>query len=91
MRQSVAMRRGLTMRKDEPCRRILLAGAEGCKIIYCDGCGVAEMELGAISVRLELNALHNLQAVLGQAAMKLSVLKATRVSSDFEYDKLDLH
>ena len=85
------MRRGEAMIKDQPCRRILLAGAEGCKIIYCDGCGVAEMELGAISVRLELNALHNLQAVLGQAAMKLSVLKATKVSSDFEYDKLDLH
>ncbi|HSI38558.1 MAG TPA: hypothetical protein VK946_05755 [Methylotenera sp.] len=79
------------MIKDQSCRRILLAGAEGCKIIYCDGCGVAEMELGALSVRLELNALHNLQAVLGQAAMKLSVLKATKVSSDFEYDKLDLY
>lgn len=85
------MRQGVTMRKDEPCRRILLAGAEGCKIIYCEGCGIAEMELGAMSVRLELNALHNLQAVLGQAVMKLSVLKATQVSSDFEYDKLDLH
>ena len=79
------------MRDEKQCRRILLAGAEGCKIIYCEGCEVAEMELGAVSVRLELNALHNLQAVLGQAAMKLSVLKAIKVSPDFEYDKLDLH
>ncbi len=79
------------MRKDETCRRILLAGADGCRIVYCEGCEIAEMELGAISVRLELNALHNLQAVLGQAAMKLSVLKAIKVSPDFEYDKLDLH
>lgn len=79
------------MRKEENCKRILLAGAEGCKVIYCEGCAVAEMELGAISVRLELNALHNLQTVLGQAAMKLSVLKAIKVSPDFEYDKLDLN
>lgn len=79
------------MRKEENCKRILLAGAEGCRIIYCEGCSVAEMELGAISVRLELNALHNLQTVLAQAAMKLSVLKAIKVSPDFEYDKLDLH
>lgn len=79
------------MRKEEPCKRILLAGADGCRILYCESCGVAEMELGAISVRLELGALHNLQGVLGQAAMKLSVLKAIKVSPDFEYDKLDLH
>jgi hypothetical protein len=79
------------MRKDESCKRILLAGAEGCRIVYCEGCNTAEMELGAISVRLELSALHNLQAVLGQAAMKLSVLKAIRVSPDFEFGKLDLH
>lgn len=79
------------MRKDEACRKILLVGADGCRIVYCEGCGIAELELGAISVRLELNALHNLHAVLSQAAMKLSVLKAIKVSPDFEYDKLDLH
>lgn len=67
------------MRKEEACKRIVLAGAEGCKIVYCEGCEVAEMELGAISVRLELSALHNLQTILGQAAMKLSVLKAIKV------------
>jgi hypothetical protein len=49
------------------------------------------MELGTISVRLELSAMHNLQAVLGQAAQKLSVLKATRLSPDFRFDKQDLH
>lgn len=78
------------MRKDEACKRIVLAGAEGCKIVYCEGCEVAEMELGAISVRLELSALHNLQTILGQAAMKLSVLKAIKVSPDFQYDQLNL-
>ena len=79
------------MTNNELCTRLLLAGADGCKIIYCERCKVAELELGAVSVRLELNALHNLQAVLAQAAMKLSVLKAIKVSPDFEYGKLDLH
>jgi hypothetical protein len=78
------------MRKDEACKRIVLAGAEGCKIVYCEGCEVAEMELGAISVRLELSALNNLHTILGQAAMKLSVLKAIKVSPDFQYDQLNL-
>ena len=79
------------MEKAETCKRVPLAGTDGCKIIYCEACNIAEMELGAISVRLELNAIHNLQAVLAQAAMKLSVLKAIRVSPDFEFGKLDLH
>jgi hypothetical protein len=79
------------MGKQESCKRVVLAGAEGCRIIYCEGCNVAEMELGAISVRLELNAIHNLQAVLAQATVKLSVLKALRVSPGFEFGKLDLH
>lgn len=79
------------MRQDDSCKRILLAGADGCRIIYCEGCEVAEMELGAISVRLELSAMHNLQAVLGQAAQKLSVLKAMRVSAGFRFDKEALH
>jgi hypothetical protein len=42
------------MNKDETCKRIMLAGTDGCKIIYCEACNIAEMELGAISVRLEL-------------------------------------
>jgi hypothetical protein len=79
------------MGKEETCKRVVLAGVEGCRIIYCEGCNIAEMELGAISVRLELSAIHNLQAVLAQAAVKLSVLKALRVSPDFEFGKLDLH
>lgn len=80
----------MMMRKDADCRKIVLAGTEGCRIVYCEGCQVAEIELGAISVRLELTALHNLQAVLGHAAIKLSVLKAITVSPDFQYDQLNL-
>lgn len=79
------------MRQDDSCKRILLAGADGCRIIYFEGCEVAEIELGAISVRLELDALHNLQVILRQAAQKLSVLKATGISPDLHLGKLDLH
>jgi hypothetical protein len=80
----------MVMREDEDCRKIVLAGAEGCRIVYCEGCQVAEVELGAISVRLELTALYNLQTVLGHAAIKLSVLKAIKVSPGFQYDQLNL-
>ncbi|MDI1309931.1 MAG: hypothetical protein PSV17_10950 [Methylotenera sp.] len=78
------------MREDEVCRKIVLAGGEGCQIVYCEGCQVVEVQLGAISVHLELTALHNLQSILGQAAIKLSVLKAIKVSPEFHYDQFNL-
>ncbi len=79
------------MLNNKPCNRILLAGTVGCRVVYCEECGVAEMEIGAVSIRLELNALHDLKAVLGQASMKLSLLNAIKVSQNLAYDKLDLH
>lgn len=78
------------MREHEQCRKMVLAGGEGCRIIYCEGCKVVEVQLGAISVHLELSAMHNLQTILGQAAIKLSVLKAIKVSPEFQYDQFNL-
>jgi hypothetical protein len=79
------------MRKKEPCKRVLLADAEGCRIMYCEACEVAELEFGAMSIRLETHALYKLQATLGQAIMKHSVYKSLQLSPDFHFDQLDLH
>ena len=80
----------MVMRESEDCKKLVVAGAAGCHIVYCEGCQVAEVEFGAISVRLELTALYNLQTVLGHAAIKLSVLKAIKKSPGFKYDQLNL-
>lgn len=77
--------------ENKDCQRIKLAGAEGCNIIYCEDCKVTELVLGAISVRLELNALYNLQSVLALATRKLSVLKSTLKHSDVLLNHADLH
>ncbi len=73
------------------CKRIILAGAEGCRIVYCEDCKIAELEFGAISVRLELSALYNLQSVLDMATRKLSVLKSLPKNNAILLNQSDLH
>lgn len=73
------------------CHKELLAGVKGCNICYCHECDIIELTLGAINIRLEVAMLYQLQAMLQQALIKLSVIKATRVSKDFDYDQLNLH
>lgn len=73
------------------CHKELLAGVNGCSVSYCHDCDIVELSLGAINIRLDIATLHQLQAILQQALIKLSVIKATRVSKDFDYDQLNLH
>jgi hypothetical protein len=42
------------------CNRIVLAGAHGCRVLYCEECKVAEVEMGALSLRLEMQAFNSL-------------------------------
>lgn len=79
------------MKQNESCKRVLLAGEHGCRVVYCEACQVAELEIGALSLRLEESSLHQVHKTLEQALIKLSVLKALQVSPEFRFDQLDLH
>lgn len=57
--------------KTTPCKRIVLAGMRGCRVSYCEDCRVAEIEVGALSLRLEVQAFGNLTEVLREANEKL--------------------
>ena len=63
------------MATDNLCHRILLAKNQGCKIIYCEECDVTELEIGAISLRLESESIEHLYAVLKEATSKLAAYK----------------
>lgn len=58
------------------CKRIQLAGGDSCKVLFCESCNVAELELGAMSLRLEPTALQGLAEVLQQARNALALLAA---------------
>lgn len=55
------------------CKRMILASAEGCRVIFCEDCKIAELEFGVLSVRIELSVIYHLQSVLDTATRKLSV------------------
>lgn len=79
------------MKQKESCKRVLLAGDQGLRVLYCEACQVAELEIGAMSLRLEESSLHQMHDTISQALVKLSVLKALKVSPEFRFDQLDLH
>lgn len=56
------------------CRKVYLAGGVGCKVMYCEQHQVAELEVGALSLRLELSTFLTLEEVMATAAERITVL-----------------
>lgn len=74
-----------------PCKRILLAGVDGCRVSYCEDCQVAEIEVGALSLRLEMHAFANLSDILQEANAKLAAFHATKSAYEREGDVRHVH
>lgn len=72
-------------------KKVVLAGDGETNLVFCENCQIAELTIGGVSVRLTEKALHQIHTVMHEGLMKLSVLKATAVSDDFDYDSLNLH
>ncbi len=67
------------MTTDNLCHRILLAKNQGCKVVYCEECDVTELEIGAISLRVESESLAHLYEVLKEATAKLAIYKNAKI------------
>jgi hypothetical protein len=52
-----------------PCDKLVLAESSGIRLIYCKNCNVVELEIGAISLRL--NPVHAQQ--IANTMMKASL------------------
>lgn len=72
-------------------KKVLLAGDQETNLVFSETCQIAELTIGGVSVRLSEKALFQVHTTLHEGLMKLSVLKATAVSEDFDYDSLNLH
>lgn len=55
--------------------RILLSKNESGAIGFCEACDVVEMEIGAISLRVDSSSLDSLSKLLKEAAQCLKILK----------------
>jgi len=71
------------MNKGEHCNKVVLAGNDGCRVVYCETHMVTEVEIGAISLRLDIEAFSTLNDLLNDASKKLTLLhQAKSVSGD---------
>jgi len=61
------------MNNEPSCSRVLLSKNEIGRIVFCEGCSVAELEIGAISLRIEGSALNSLKMLLADAATRLTL------------------
>lgn len=66
------------MKSTNNCKRVVLAGNNGCRVWFCEECQVAEVEVGALSLRLELAAFCSLSALLAEASSKIAALGAIK-------------
>jgi len=62
------------------CKKILLSGQAGFRVHYCESHRTIELELGAMSLRLDEDALLLMRDALDSSVTKLEALHATRGS-----------
>jgi hypothetical protein len=79
------------MKSSKTCHRIVLAGEEGCRVLYCEDCKVAELEIGAMSLRLETHAFESLAVMMRQAEQRLALAKAARLEERFNARSGNVH
>ncbi|MEQ1598439.1 MAG: hypothetical protein ABL880_03635 [Methylotenera sp.] len=56
---------------NNPCDKLILAQGLGVRLIYCKNCDVIELEIGAISLRLNPNHVQQIANVMMKASLRL--------------------
>ncbi|MCB5191697.1 hypothetical protein LG198_13240 [Methylobacillus arboreus] len=79
------------MKTANNCRRVVLAGGDGCRVLYCEECNVAEVEVGALSLRLEEHAFNSLAEMIQEAAARLAIYSANKSHSQFTTSIKNVH
>jgi Zn finger protein HypA/HybF involved in hydrogenase expression len=68
------------MSEHSMCKKILLSGQAGFRVHYCETHHTVELEIGAMSLRLDEDALEMMSDSLAESVSKLHVLQATKGS-----------
>lgn len=54
-----------------PCDKLILAESAGIRLIYCKNCNVIELEIGAISLRLNPEHTQQIANTMMKASLRL--------------------
>lgn len=68
------------LKETTQCARIYLSKNEGGVVIYCENCNVVELEIGAISMRIESASLPVLRRLLSDATTRLEMHKQEKAA-----------
>jgi hypothetical protein len=68
------------MNYNAPCNKVLLAGNDGCRVTYCETHQAAELEIGAFSLRLDVEAFATLNDLINEASTKIGALHNAKQS-----------
>jgi hypothetical protein len=56
-------------------KKVRLSGNDDCGVIFCPGCGVLEVSVGAMTMRFNHTSFYMLGAALSQAKERLAELQ----------------
>lgn len=76
---------------NDPCEKIILAENFGVRLIYCKKCDVVELEIGAISLRLEPTHMQQIANILMKASLKLDRMVKLQGTPNKESNMQQLH
>ena len=66
------------MQDEINCNKSIIANHSGLKIVYCETHKIAELILGGISLRLDLDNLQNLKELLNMAYQNLHLISGSQ-------------
>ncbi len=64
------------------CKRVLLSGQPGLRVLYCEAHHTVELEIGAMSLRLDESALATMSEGLDVAVRRLQDLQSHQGAFD---------
>ena len=70
------------VKPNDPHTKTYLAGIDDCHLTFCQACQVVELNLGALTLRLNPQSLQNLGMLLNQATRQLERLQVLKVQAE---------
>ena len=64
--------------KDTFCEKMILADSLGVRLTYCPECNVVELEIGAISLRLNPDVIQRVANIMMKASLQLDHIEAVK-------------
>ena len=62
--------------KEAFCDKLILADSLGVRLTYCQNCNVVELEIGAISLRLNPDVIQQVANIMMKASLQLDHVEA---------------